>query len=520
MNKKSFSNSHIKAKSLDLLKIYSKDKNLFKIINRTKNVINKNPFVEEEKDLKETLQKLKKNFKFAEEPKIRNLKLQNEDFSFNYKKIQKKKKKNLPEETFRGLIEEYKEKGYKIPNLTLSHNIFRMNPLIEDNNDKIIDGLYLNYKEVSESGNFQNNIATKSLIYLRKLRQLIEDKIVEFKILQKQNNNYIIDNNTNNKLIDKIEVKMPNINVNRININKFESKKELLKNIQMLLDLIKEEPLKDFTKTNHNFASKSNRNLKFIQKSNHQSRRNSKSVRIFSKKHSRRISNSKVFTKKFLKLKQTFMVQNPLRKKSSNLIEMKSSDLFSINHMKPFNLNTTKNNLIPKINFQEQNSENLISSHRSRNSNYNNHELNTLPQTERNENEYLNSNNVLTTNFSVNDFPYNNEKDFIKFAYESCLQDNFNDVENYLRKYLIIFKGFTDKKIDDILIRFNKNIFLNGINDIKGIIKRNKIYNKSEIIYLHEHIIQRIKPKLKKMLNEEKLLRNIDKNYVKVFLND
>ena len=188
--------------------------------------------------------------------------------------------------------------------------------------------------------------------------------------------------------------------------------------------------------------------------------------------------------------------------------------------MIPFNLNTTKNNLIPKIKFQEQNSENLISSHRSRNSNYNNHELNTLPQTERNENEYLNSNNVLTTNFSVNDFPYNNEKDFIKFAYESCLQDNFNDVENYLRKYLIIFKGFTDKKIDDILIRFNKNIFLNGINDIKGIIKRNKIYNKSEIIYLHEHIIQRIKPKLKKMLNEEKLLRNIDKNYVKVFLND
>ena len=95
MNKKSFSNSHIKAKSLDLFKIYSKDKNLFKIINRTKNVINKNPFVEEEKDLKETLQKLKKNFKFAEEPKIRNLKLQNEDFSFNYKKIQKKKKKRI-----------------------------------------------------------------------------------------------------------------------------------------------------------------------------------------------------------------------------------------------------------------------------------------------------------------------------------------------------------------------------------------------------------------------------------------
>jgi hypothetical protein len=93
MNKKSFSNSHIKAKSLDMLKIYSKDKNLFKIINRTKNIINKNPFVEEEKDLKETLQKLKKNFKFAEEPKIRNLKLQNEDFSFNYKKIQKKKKR-------------------------------------------------------------------------------------------------------------------------------------------------------------------------------------------------------------------------------------------------------------------------------------------------------------------------------------------------------------------------------------------------------------------------------------------
>ena len=40
------------------------------------------------------------------------------------------------DETFRELIDEYKKKGYKIPNLTLQHNIFKMNPLIENENGK------------------------------------------------------------------------------------------------------------------------------------------------------------------------------------------------------------------------------------------------------------------------------------------------------------------------------------------------------------------------------------------------
>ena len=70
MNKKFFLKHQVKTKSVDFLKLYNKDKNLFNVINRTKNVIKNNPFTDEEKDLKETLLKIKTNFKFSEEPKI------------------------------------------------------------------------------------------------------------------------------------------------------------------------------------------------------------------------------------------------------------------------------------------------------------------------------------------------------------------------------------------------------------------------------------------------------------------
>ncbi len=491
-----------KTKSLDFLTLYSKDKNLFKVINKTKKMRLHAPYIDEEKELKSTLLKLKTKFNFSEEPSIKNLKLQNEEFITNYKKITTKKIKYFKDETFRELIDEYKKKGYKIPNLTLQHNIFKMNPLIENENSKIIDGLLTNFKTISHSEDKNKNIASKSVIYLRKIRDLIEQKFLQFKLMRKNNNNDSINNNNNN-MIEKISlININDDNVNRMNNSK-ESKKQLLETIQKLLKLIEEEPLIDYTKVNYNLNKKQNKPFKLF---HIKSRRNSNQ----GKRLSRNINNIKSFLSKHL---FTIDNPNPIKKNSSNVIGF--TDFFSSfkNNSKTPNI-VSPNKKINQINLFDRNSDNnLLSSQRSRNN-----DLNTLPQTERNEN---NNNIILTTNYShYSDFPYQDDKDFIKFAYDNCIKDNFKEVEIYLRKYLIKYKGLSDEKIDNYLNHFNKKNFYNNINVIKGIVKHRKIGQKSETIYLHEHIIQRIKPKLRNLFDEEKLIKNLDKKYVKCFLNE
>ena len=490
-----------KTKSLDFLTLYSKEKNLFKVIKKTKKLRLHAPYIDEEKELKSTLLQLKTKFNFTEEPSIKNLKLQNEEFITNYKKINTKKIKYYQDETFRELIDEYKKKGYKIPNLTLQHNIFKMNPLIENENGKIIDGLMINFKTISHSEDKNKNLASKSIIYLRKIRDLIDQKFLQFKLMKKNNKNDSINNNNNT--IDKISF----ININKNNFNTMnntkESKKELLETIKKLLKLIEEEPLIDYTKVNYNLNKKQNKTFKLF---HNKSRRNSNQ----GKRLSRNINNIKnFFSKHFFNIENP----NPIKKNSSNVIRF--NDFFSSfkNNIKSVNF-VPSNKKINQMNYYDGNSDNnLLSSQRSRNN-----DLNTLPQTERNEN---NNNIILTTNYSnYSDFPYQDDKDFIKVAYDNCIKDNFKDVEIYLRKYLIKYKGLSDEKIDYFLNHFNKKNFYNNINGIKGIVKNRKIGQKSETIYLHEHIIQRIKSKLRNMFDEEKLIKNLDKKYVKCFLNE
>ena len=50
---------------------------------------------------------------------------------------------------------------------------------------------------------------------------------------------------------------------------------------------------------------------------------------------------------------------------------------------------------------------------------------------------------------------------------------------------------------------------------IKYIINKGKIQEKTEKIYLSNEVIQRIKPKLKNIIENEKKINNFEKEYVK-----
>ena len=55
---------------------------------------------------------------------------------------------------------------------------------------------------------------------------------------------------------------------------------------------------------------------------------------------------------------------------------------------------------------------------------------------------------------------------------------------------------------------------------LKLLFLKKKIRKKSEKIYLNDNIIQRIKPKLQKMCFQENLIKRLDKNYIKLLVDE
>ena len=61
---------------------------------------------------------------------------------------------------------------------------------------------------------------------------------------------------------------------------------------------------------------------------------------------------------------------------------------------------------------------------------------------------------------------------------------------------------------------------LKSIIDLKNIIFDKKIRKNTEKIYLNERKMQRIRTKLQKMYKEENIIKNLDKQYVKLYVKD
>ena len=82
--------------------------------------------------------------------------------------------KNTTNEIFHDLILEYKNKGYKIPNLSLKNNLFKKNPLLIETK-KDVEVYYENCNEIK--GDFITDIDTveeKNFVYLNKLKKIVE----------------------------------------------------------------------------------------------------------------------------------------------------------------------------------------------------------------------------------------------------------------------------------------------------------------------------------------------------------
>ena len=224
----SFSRSGIKLrnKKLNLNKIYEKDKNVIHILH--KNKFSRNNLILESRKIFQTLKNLKTNFQFEKTPSIKQIKEENDIFIKEYNAVlNNKKNENIKKLDLDDLILKYKQKGYKIPKINLSNDIFNTSSLIEGNTERLIRFM------INSSNDYHGKIISvkenekKVLYYLYKLRKLIDDKLYKQNFLE--NFRTEINQSLSN-----------NINSNQLETDNEENESDLLNQIKNLLHLIKE----------------------------------------------------------------------------------------------------------------------------------------------------------------------------------------------------------------------------------------------------------------------------------------
>lgn len=217
-----------KHKHLKLEKEFEDDNYLVQTLKRTSKIKYDAKIVEDQNNLKSLLSEIYNRIRLENDPLIKVIKTENDDFQKDYRCLSEnfQKSTNI---IFRDLIRKYNERGYKIPNLTYQHNLFKINALIEDNNDKL--ELALN----EDKKNKNPMIVNKTLTYIKKMKYIInllsnKDKEVS----------HINNNNNNIKRLPKFTL-TTNIRKNEKKNN--ETNEEIKQSIEKLKILIDKNPI-------------------------------------------------------------------------------------------------------------------------------------------------------------------------------------------------------------------------------------------------------------------------------------
>ena len=218
---RSYKENKNKHKHLKLEKEYEDDNYLVQTLKRTSKVKYDRKILEDQNNLKSLLSEIYKKIRLENDPQIKIIKTENDDFQKDYRCLSEnfQKSTNI---VFKDLIRKYNERGYKIPNLTYQHNLFKINALIEENNDK----LELALKEDKKKKNPM--IVNKTLTYIKKMKYIIN-------LLSNKEDN----NNNNIK-------RLPNFSLTtnlQNSVKSNETNEEIKQSIEKLKILIDKNPL-------------------------------------------------------------------------------------------------------------------------------------------------------------------------------------------------------------------------------------------------------------------------------------
>ena len=167
---KTYTNSITKQRKplhLDIEKEFENDNYLIQTLKRTSKFKNDKKLSDYEKSLQDLLYYINDQILFNANPKIKRIHDENEEFLKPYKYLSKTFEAQT-EQVLKDLIIMYTKKGYRIPKFSYKNNIFKINALIEENDEKLRLMLLEEYKKK------QNIIGPKTLSYLNKINILIK----------------------------------------------------------------------------------------------------------------------------------------------------------------------------------------------------------------------------------------------------------------------------------------------------------------------------------------------------------
>lgn len=439
-------------------------------------------------DLHDYLKKVRKDNEIFKKS-TKKLKEENDVFSTTFKKMKNintflhngnSKYQKLKEfESLRDLFSIYKEKGYKIPNLSPEKEIFKIEPLLESDSFRLVEGFNL-YPQSKE----------KNVNYIEKIHTSIEDIINERKgkfIPKKKTNKFrsfsseslsSFDEKIMNSKLQKKKLKLTKLNGDE---KTFSTNDECNQNYQTISSQIYPKE-----KTTIPALLEDIKNLiKLIEQ-----------IRPLQIKPPKRknISSNTIFSLSPIKPGiESSHYLSQIRKKKNSFLGL--TNLNSQNVNKSNNGSPTSRKKKGKICFAR-----TLETDKPHSPNNN---LNTLS-----------SNNdivILSKCHSLH------EEEFLEYAYKNLRENKFLTVFQILKIYLIKYKNLNTKELKAFLDNnhFRSGGILYDIEKIKNKLLKNNISEKSKKIYLSVDNDYKHAAQLTKLALSDKELKNLDKKYVK-----
>ena len=509
-----------KNKEVNLEKLFENDNYLVQTLKRTKRVLYENPTEEKEKNLNDTLKIINKDITLLKDPKIKEYNSENSLFKKKYTDFLKNSE-NTKNISFKDLMIHYQKSGYKIPNLDFDHNLFKINPLIEENSNKMTNYFVTeNNKKITH----KDLLNIKSLSYLNKLNNIVLKKVKKRKSVIKPKDTSNIKDKATKDEIKKLKKEIKNIKslLRQMDIadkmNKTKYNYTYRNSHQLISSFGKVKSFKKLNSFNENPSFHKNivfKNIPEIKEIKIEPSKNENKNELIENKINDNICKTQ--TTKNINKPINDYIENKFSqstgKNSTFYRNENSSNLTGRN----FKFNLSNKTAMPKlplalktdINFHNKKKQ----GHRTKliERNKLKEELALFSRTQVKDKKLNKYYSTESRNKSGNINNFSNKTEFFDFAYRKLKKGDFDDIYKLVRKYLKEIEGKNDDEIEKILMKYDYKNFKVNLKELEYDIQKKEIDKKTEKIYLNNFISKRVLKPLENMRKEEDQISRLNK---------
>ena len=506
-----------KNKEVNLEKLFENDNYLVQTLKRTKRVLYENPAEEKEKNLNDTLKIINKDITLLKDPEIKEYNSENSLFKKKYNDFLK----NSENISFKDLVNHYQNCGYKIPNLDFDHNLFRVNPLIEENSNKMTN--YFTTKH-NKKITHKDLLNIKSLSYLNKLNNIVLKKVKKRESIIKPTDTTNIKNKEAKgeikklkKEIKKIKALMRQMNItDNMNKNKYNytyrNSHQITSSFGQIKSFKKLNSFKENPSFHKNIVFK---NIPEIQEIKIEQSNNEKENELTENKIDDNIITTQ--TSKNINNPINDYIENKFSQSTGKNSIFYKNENSSIQTGRNFKFNLSNKKGMPKLPLALKTDVNFYNKkkqgHRTKliERNKIKEELALFSRTQVKDKKFNKYYSNESRNKSGNINTFSNKTEFFDFAYRKLKRGDFYDIFKMVRKYLKEIEGKEDDEIEKILMKYDYKNFKVNLIELEYDIQKKEIDRKTEKIYLNNFMSKRVLNSLENMRKEEDQISRLSK---------